>query len=89
MEELTSFDAYDVTLRADEAGRPFDRVAVAAAGGAFDIRTLVSFLADGDPSIRTRNHHLDRGFLQIDPREIHAYHIDTILTRFREFASTL
>ena len=74
-----------VTLRADEAGRPIERVAISAVEGAFDPRELVRFLADGTPSIRTRNHQLDAGLVQVDPRELSEEQATVIAGRLREF----
>jgi len=65
----------------DEAGRPFSRIAVHAQ----DVHALVSFLVAGDPSIRTRNHHLDAGYLLIDPRELRDEHVDLIIERLSEY----
>ncbi len=76
----------ELSLKPDEAGRPFERVAVRLRRG--DIRKLVQFLVDGNPSIRTRNHHLDKGELLIDPREIQDEDVDTIADRLNEFART-
>jgi L-seryl-tRNA(Ser) seleniumtransferase/D-glucosaminate-6-phosphate ammonia-lyase len=72
-------------IRMDEAGRPIERVAIRARDGAFDVRDLVAFLADGSPSIRTRNHHLDDGIVLIDPREVTEPQAVEIARRLREF----
>ena len=77
---------YQVHLRADEAGRPFKRVAIASSGE-FGIRDLVDFLAAGSPSIRTRNHHLDQGFVLIDPRELTEEDAGVIVERLKAFDS--
>jgi D-glucosaminate-6-phosphate ammonia-lyase len=60
----------DVFVRADEAGRPIERVAVRHHGGVDAMKRLVKFLEHAEPSIRTRNHQLKNGFIQLDPREI-------------------
>ncbi len=72
-------------IRMDEAGRPIERVAIRARAGAFDVRELVAFLADGSPSIRTRNHHLDDGIVLIDPREVTEPQAEQIAARLRAF----
>ncbi len=70
VDALTPFaDTADVSLKSDEAGRAIERVAVRSCG-AFDVRELVAFLREGNPSVRTRNHHLDDGVVLFDPREV-------------------
>ena len=68
----------------DEAGRGIERVALQRRDGG-DIRELVTYLAAGSPSIRTRNHHLDDGVALIDPREIDEAQAATIIERVRAF----
>ena len=82
---LDGVDAVAVSIRSDEAGRPIERVALRAVDGAFDPRELVAFLAEGSPSIRTRNHHLDDGLVLIDPREVTEEQAATVAARLREF----
>jgi L-seryl-tRNA(Ser) seleniumtransferase/D-glucosaminate-6-phosphate ammonia-lyase len=82
---VDGIDTVDITLRPDEAGRPIERVALSARNGAFDVRELVDFLADGSPSIRTRNHHLDAGIVAIDPREVSEEQAAVIADRLRAF----
>ena len=62
-------DVADVALKGDEAGRAIERVAVRSRG-TFDVREFVAFLREGNPSVRTRNHHLDDGVVLFDPREV-------------------
>ena len=38
--------------------------------GAEALKRLIAFLERSDPSIRTRNHQLANGFIQLDPREV-------------------
>jgi L-seryl-tRNA(Ser) seleniumtransferase/D-glucosaminate-6-phosphate ammonia-lyase len=68
----------------DEAGRGIERVALQRRDGG-DIRELVTFLAAGSPSIRTRNHHLDDGVALIDPRELDDARAGIIAERVRAF----
>ncbi len=75
----------DVSTRMDEAGRPIERIALRAKDGAFDIRDLVAHLAEGSPSVRTRNHHLDEGFALVDPREVSEAQAAVIGERIRAF----
>ncbi len=89
MAKLADLSAIQVTPKADEAGRDFERLAVSARHEAFPIRALTEFLAQGDPSIRTRNHHLDQGYLLIDPRELKPGDIEIVAQRIRVFTSTL
>ncbi len=76
--------ALDLSTRMDEAGRPIERIAVRARDGAFEVRDLVRHLAEGSPSIRTRNHHLDGLFL-IDPREVTEAQAAVVGERLRAF----
>ena len=80
--ELASVEA---SLRPDEAGRPISRVALRAREGAFDVRDLVRQLRDGQPSIRTRNHHLGAGIVLFDPREMSVAQAELVAARVREF----
>ncbi|MDA0365628.1 MAG: SelA-like pyridoxal phosphate-dependent enzyme [Chloroflexi bacterium] len=84
-EALTGISGVYVTLRADEAGRPIERVAVSAVNGAFDVHALVRFLEAGDPSVRTRNHHLPEGIVLFDPREVTESQAEQIAARLRAF----
>ncbi len=77
--------ALDLSMRQDEAGRPIERIAVRARDGAFELRDLVRHLAEGAPSIRTRNHHLDDGLMLIDPREVSEAQAALIGARLRAF----
>lgn len=87
MEGLGNCPGYSLSLKPDEAGRPFERVAVRAAGGSFAVRELVAYLAGGFPSIRTRNHHLDQGMVLLDPRELTRADAETIIERLKAFDS--
>jgi len=86
---LAATDVYALRLVPDEAGRAFERVAVAPHAARFDIRDLVRFLVSGEPSVRTRNHHLDQGYTLIDPRELQDTDCDVIVARLLAFAATL
>lgn len=87
MDGLKNSAIYQLSLRPDEAGRPFERVALRAAGDRFAVRDLVAFLAAGSPAIRTRNHHLDQGIVMLDPRELNAEDVQTIVQRLKAFNS--
>ena len=54
-------------------------------GNVAALRELVRFLAAGAPGIRTRNHHIDDGFVLIDPREINAGQVPIIIARIAAF----
>lgn len=60
----------DIRVIEDQAGRNISRVAVGPRADAFNLKDLVVFLVKASPSIRTRNHKLQSGYIQIDPREI-------------------
>jgi D-glucosaminate-6-phosphate ammonia-lyase len=66
----------------DEAGRAIERIALRRLDG--DLRALVDGLAAGNPSIRTRNHHLREGFVLIDPRELDMEAARLIVARIAE-----
>ncbi len=90
MAALAEINVARVALRPDEAGRPIERVAVQARNGAFDVRDLVAFLADGAPGagvpgIRTRNHHLGEGIVLFDPREVTEAQAAIVAERLRAF----
>ena len=70
--------------KSDEAGRGIERVALQRRDGG-DIRELVTYLAAGSPSIRTRNHHLDDGVALIDPRELDDPRAAIVAERIRAF----
>lgn len=84
-ETLEGIGEVEVSIRMDEAGRPIERVAVHARAGGFDVRDLVRFLAEGTPSIRTRNHHLDDGLVTFDPREVTEPEAYVIAERLRVY----
>lgn len=55
----------------EDPTRPIPRLIVEVLPDAgLDARALVERLEAGDPSIRTRNHEVDRGRVAIDPREL-------------------
>ena len=70
LDALVNVPRIDAFVRPDEAGRPIERVAVRHRDGAAALGRLVAFLERSDPSIRTRNHQLANGFIQLDPREV-------------------
>jgi D-glucosaminate-6-phosphate ammonia-lyase len=73
-----------VTNHADEAGRDIERIALARSDGG-DIREVVRYLNTGSPDIRTRNHHINEGFVLIDPREVDIAQARQIIVRIRAF----
>ncbi len=89
MTALKEINCYTLNLKADEAGRDFSRVAVSARDNKFEIRDLVRFLGDADPSIRTRNHHIDQGMILIDPRELKDKDPEIITDQLKNFAKQL
>ncbi len=70
---------------ADEAGRSIERLSVRVrVGSGFDVRALVHDLAEGEPRILTRNHHLDEGWILIDPRPLSEDDVPVVASRIRE-----
>ncbi len=86
---LKHLDCYLLNLKPDEANRDFSRVAINATDNHFAIADLVGFLKDGEPSIRTRNHHIDRGMILIDPRELAEEDPGIIIGQLINFAGQL
>ena len=73
----------DVSVVPDRAGRPIDRVALRLPST--ELRRLVAFLRDGEPSIRTRNHQLSEGYVLFDPREVSPDQVPVVVERVRAF----
>lgn len=80
-----SSSIYQLETKPDEAGRDFERVAITSVGKKFDCKTLVRFLIDGTPSIRTRNHQIANQRILIDPRELSETDMQKIISRLEEF----
>lgn len=89
LSQLQQHSSLDVQLREDEAGRGISRVAVAARDQGFPIKDLLKFMKSASPSIRTRNHHIDKGFFQIDPREIDLDKAEIIASTIKAYLSQL
>ena len=51
----------------------------------FELAALVGHLRDGSPSIRTRNHQLDEGYILLDTRELTLEHVPVIAERIQAF----
>jgi L-seryl-tRNA(Ser) seleniumtransferase/D-glucosaminate-6-phosphate ammonia-lyase len=81
-EGLARIAGVAATRHADEAGRDIERVALRLPGR--DLAAVIRALADGRPSIRTRNHHLKEGYVLIDPRELDVDQARTIVARVAE-----
>ncbi len=86
IDQIKGIEHFRVSLKADEAGRGFARVSIQPSDESFPIHDLAFYLAEGDPSIRTRNHHLDEGILLIDPRELDEGQAGLIAQRLKEFS---
>ncbi len=84
LDGLRGIEGVRAAIRVDEAGRDIERVSLGLAAGG-DLRDLLRFLAGGTPSIRTRNHHVDDGYVLIDPREIDARSAHQIVARVRDY----
>ena len=88
MAKLADVSLYGLRELPDEAGRAFSRVAVSLTDPSLDIHDLAMYLSEGNPSIRTRNHHLAEGYLLIDPRELAPGQVAIIVARLRAFAAS-
>ena len=73
----------NVRIVPDRAGREIRRVALDLPVA--QLRDLVVFLRDGRPSIRTRNHQLDEGYVLFDPREMRLDQVPSVVARVRAF----
>ena len=67
----------------DRAGRAIERIAIH--GSIEELKALIAHLEAGEPSIRTRNHQIRAGYVQLDPRELHLDQVPLIVDRFRTF----
>ncbi|MDH5737625.1 MAG: SelA-like pyridoxal phosphate-dependent enzyme [Gammaproteobacteria bacterium] len=86
---IEGLPVFKAVLRQDEAGRDINRIAISPVNEAFAIKDLIQFLSNSTPSIRTRNHHMDQGFIQIDSRELDSQKADYIIERLSSFAGQL
>ena len=85
MHRIANCKSLNIRRQPDEVGRSFSRVAISLVNPGKNIRSLVEFLGKTNPSIRTRNHHLDEGYLLIDPRELTRAQVDIIADRLEQF----
>lgn len=76
----------DVRIVPDRAGRDIRRVALDLPDA--QLRDLVVFLRDGQPSIRTRNHQLAEGYALFDPREMRLDQVPAVVARVRAFLAS-
>ena len=67
----------------DRAGRPIRRVGLTEPPDV--LRALVQCLTTGEPSIRTRNHQVDKGLLLFDVRELRQHDVPKIIERVQAF----
>jgi D-glucosaminate-6-phosphate ammonia-lyase len=88
-EALHALPGLQVTRVPDRAGRNIERIGVAAGERPFAPAALVRFLAEGAPSIRTRNHQLGEGLVLFDPRELRESHVPFIRDRVAAFLAGL
>lgn len=78
---LAAFMAAEIVP--DRAGRPIRRVGLRQPPSV--AKRLVQHLADGEPSIRTRNHQLADGLVLFDVRELHPDDVAVVIDRVRAF----
>ncbi|MCZ6890212.1 MAG: SelA-like pyridoxal phosphate-dependent enzyme, partial [Gammaproteobacteria bacterium] len=83
VEALSPLPGIDVSIVPDRAGRPIRRVGITSSE--FELAALVGYLRDGSPSIRTRNHQLDEGYILLDTRELRLEHVPVIADRIQAF----
>jgi D-glucosaminate-6-phosphate ammonia-lyase len=88
-EALRALPGVRVSRVLDRAGRHIERVGVAVGEQPFEPAALVRFLAEGTPSIRTRNHQLGEGLVLFDPRELRESHVPVIRDRVAAFLAGL
>ena len=79
---LSGLPGMAVSIEADLAHRPIRRLGLRAPPDA--LKELVRGLVEGDPSIHTRNHHLQEGLLLFDLREVSDGDVPVIIRRVRE-----
>jgi D-glucosaminate-6-phosphate ammonia-lyase len=83
IERLQDIDGVTTSVEPDPNGNPFSRarVDVNERQCSLSAATLSSAMADGDPSIRLRAHHVDEGYVTVDAIEMSDDEVDLTCER--------
>ena len=86
IERLSGMEGIAMKAEPDPNGNPFSRARmdVDAPTTGISAAALSRAMADGEPSIRLRAHHVDEGYLMIDAMEMADKEVDLICERFRQ-----
>ena len=86
IERLSGIEGIAMRAEPDPNGNPFSRARmdVDAPTTGISAAALSRAMADGDPSIRLRAHHVDEGYLTIDAMEMAEDEVDLTCERFRQ-----
>ena len=86
IERLQGIDGIQMRVEADPNGNPFSRARmdVDAEATGVSAAALSRAMADGEPSIRLRAHHVDEGYLMIDAMEMTNDEIELTCARFEQ-----
>ena len=87
IDALKGIEGVALTVDPDPNGNPFSRarVTVDPARAGISARVLNRAMAEGDPSIRLRGHHVDEGYFNVDAIEMTDAEIDLTCDRLRKF----
>ncbi|MSS72712.1 MAG: aminotransferase class V-fold PLP-dependent enzyme [Candidatus Latescibacteria bacterium] len=87
IERLSNIPGLALTVDPDPNGNPFSRarVTVDPAQTGLTAAILNRAMADGDPSIRLRGHHVDEGYFNVDAIEMTDEEVDLTCDRLRKF----
>jgi len=87
IERLSGIEGVALSVDPDPNGNPFSRarVTVDPARAGLTAAALSRAMADGDPSIRLRAHHVDEGYFNVDAIEMTDEEIDLTCDRLRKF----
>lgn len=87
LERLSGIEGIALSVDPDPNGNPFSRarVTVDPARAGLTAAILSRAMADGDPSIRLRAHHVDEGYFNVDAIEMTDEEVDLTCDRLRKF----
>ena len=86
IERLQGIDGIEMRVETDPNGNPFSRARmdVDAEAAGISAAALSRAMADGEPSIRLRAHHVDEGYLMIDAMEMTNDELELTCARFEQ-----
>mgnify|MGYP001171852313 CR=1 FL=1 len=83
IDRMSDLEGVRAGVEPDPNGNPFSRARLDIDAGQADISAavLVAAMADGDPSIRLRGHHVDEGYVMVDAIEMSDAEVDLTCER--------